>query len=120
MCHDRDRSETCLGYIRGVVDALQTTAEIGGSKWGACVIGVTVVQMRDITIGRLSTLPADQRDGTASAMLLTPLSEPSRAHQFRRLHRININVRRAVPWLAYSFRRWHAASKYCCDRAHRP
>ena len=39
MCQDINRSQTCLGYIQGVVDALQVTAEAGGSKWGAWLLG---------------------------------------------------------------------------------
>jgi hypothetical protein len=68
MCQDNDRSQTCLGYIQGVVDALQVTAEAGGSKWGACVTGVTAGQMRDITIRRIKEFPVP-RDGTASAYI---------------------------------------------------
>lgn len=63
-----ERSYECIAYITGAVDAFNTTRE--AAKLKSCIpAGVTISQLKDVTIGYLRDNP-ETRNNAASTLVL--------------------------------------------------
>jgi hypothetical protein len=62
-----EKTYECVAYVTGAVDAFNTTREVNGLK--SCIpAGVTVGQLKDVTVDFLRDKPAN-RNGSASALV---------------------------------------------------
>ncbi|WP_395327650.1 Rap1a/Tai family immunity protein [Novosphingobium sp. BL-8H] len=60
-----ERSYECIAYITGAVDALNTTRE--AAKLKSCIpAGVTISQLKDVTVGYLRDNPETRNDAASS------------------------------------------------------